>query len=190
MADTHVDVPEKHKHSESGHEEHGHDRHPILTAIIRVLGIIEDIILTAIALVLIILAALLLINGILELVRAVADADLGSLSLDILENVLLVAVIMEIVYTVMLSLRSHELAAEPFLVVGIIAAIRRILEITIKSSGLDSSSTAFQGLLAELGLLAIIVFALAASVYIVRRSQKFTLKLPSVALAEASENHG
>lgn len=180
-----TEVSEKHKHSESGHEEH--TRHPILTSLIRVLGTVEDVILTSIALVLIVLAALLLINGILELARAVIEADLGGLSLEILEDVLLVAVIMEIVYTVMLSLRSHELAAEPFLVVGIIAVIRRILEITIKSSGLDSSQPTFQWLLVELGILSVIVIALAASVYVVRRSTKFTIKLPSAALAEASE---
>jgi hypothetical protein len=38
-----------------------------------------------------------------------------------------------------------------------------------------------------LGVLSIIVIALAISVYVVRRSQKFVIKLPSVALAEASE---
>jgi uncharacterized membrane protein (DUF373 family) len=166
---------------------HEAPRHPILTAIISILGSIEDIILTGIALLLIVLAVLLLINGGLGLVRAVVQSDLSGLELDILESILLVAVIMEIVYTVMLSLRSHELSAEPFLVVGVIAAIRRILEITIKSSSVDSSGEAFRGLLYELGLLAVIVVALAISIFIVRRSQGFLMKLPSVVLAETSK---
>jgi len=33
----------------------------------------------------------------------------------------------EIVHTVVLSLRSHRLAAQPFIVVGLVAVIRRIL---------------------------------------------------------------
>jgi len=178
-------------HSQQAHQSrpdpHEAPRHPILTAVIRVLGSVEDIILTGIALLLIVLAVLLLINGALGLIRAVVQSDLSGLELDILESILLVAVIMEIVYTVMLSLRSHELSAEPFLVVGVIAAIRRILEITIKSSSVDSSSDAFRGLLLELGLLAVIVVALAISIFIVRRSQGFNVKLPSAALAETSQ---
>lgn len=168
---------------------HEAPRHPFLTAVIRVLGSIEDVILTGIALLLIVLAILLLINGALGLIRAVVQADLSGLELDILESILLVAVIMEIVYTVMLSLRSHELSAEPFMVVGIIAAIRRILEITIKSSNVPSGGAEFRGLLMELGLLAIIVVALAIAIFVVRRSQGFLLKLPSVALAESISEH-
>ena len=168
---------------------HEAPRHPILTALIRVLGSIEDVILTGIALLLIVLAILLLLNGALGLVRAVVQANLSGLELDILESILLVAVIMEIVYTVMLSLHSHELSAEPFMVVGIIAAIRRILEITIKSSNVPSGSEEFRGLLMELGLLALIVVALAIAIFVVRRSQGFLLKLPSVALAESISEH-
>jgi len=179
-----------HQVSHARPDPHEAPRHPILTAVIQVLGSIEDIILTGIALLLILLAVLLLVNGALGLIRAVVQADLSGLELDILESILLVAVIMEIVYTVMLSLRSHELSAEPFMVVGIIAAIRRILEITIKSSNVPSSSDEFRGLLMELGLLAIIVVALAVAIFVVRRSQGFLLKLPSAALAEAANKNG
>jgi len=49
------------------------------------------------------------------------------------DDVLLVMMTMEIVYTVTLSLQSHKLVAEPFLVIGIIAAIRRTLVITAES---------------------------------------------------------
>jgi hypothetical protein len=35
--------------------------------------------------------------------------------------------IVEILHTVRISLRSHILVAEPFLIVGLIAAVRRIL---------------------------------------------------------------
>ena len=168
---------------------HEAPRHPLISGLIVILGSVEDIILTGIALLLIVLAVLLLINGALGLVRAVVQADLSGLELDILESILLVAVIMEIVYTVMLSLRSHELSAEPFLVVGVIAVIRRILEITIKSSSVASSTDEFRGLLMELGLLAFIVVALAVSIFVVRRSaQSFNIRLPSAALSEA-ETH-
>ena len=101
-------------------------------AIVEILSTAENLVLTAVAVVLIVLAAMLLINGAVLLVNAVVTGSLHDHVLDVLDTILLVAVVMEIVYTVTLSLRSHELAAEPFLVVGMIAAIRRILEITIK----------------------------------------------------------
>ena len=40
---------------------------------------------------------------------------------------LLVLILVEIVHTVVLSLRAHRLAAQPFIVVGLVAVIRRIL---------------------------------------------------------------
>ena len=36
-------------------------------------------------------------------------------------------ILVEIVHTVVLSLRAHRLAAQPFIVVGLVAVIRRIL---------------------------------------------------------------
>jgi hypothetical protein len=41
------------------------------------------------------------------------------------DRVLLVLILAEIVYTVVLSLRAHQLVAQPFFVVGLIAVIRK-----------------------------------------------------------------
>ena len=79
---------------------------------------------------------------------------------------------MEIVYTVTLSLESHTLVAEPFLVIGAIAAIRRMLVITAESTKIVLvDPVAFRSTLIELGLLAVIVLAMAGSIYVLRRSQ-------------------
>ena len=48
-------------------------------------------------------------------------------SIVLLDRVLLVLILVEIVHTVVLSLRAHRLAAQPFIVVGLVAVIRRIL---------------------------------------------------------------
>jgi hypothetical protein len=40
--------------------------------------------------------------------------------------------LVEILHTVRISIRSHILVTEPFLVIGLIASIRRILVITLK----------------------------------------------------------
>jgi len=138
---------------------------------------VEGIVLVLIAIVLSILALLLLGSTVLSLIEAVMQGTVRDLAIEILDSVLLVMMTMEIVYTVTLSLESHTLAAEPFLVIGAIAAIRRMLVITAESTKLEiANPEAFRSTLIELGLLAFIIIAIAASVYVLRRSQKF---LPS-----------
>jgi uncharacterized membrane protein (DUF373 family) len=50
-----------------------------------------------------------------------------------------VLILVEIVYTVVLSLQSHRLVAQPFIVVGLIAVIRKIL--LVLSPGQDTKVT-------------------------------------------------
>jgi uncharacterized membrane protein (DUF373 family) len=55
---------------------------------------------------------------------------------DLLDRILLILMIAEILYTVQVSFREHTLSPEPFLIVGLIAATRRILVITAEFSDL------------------------------------------------------
>ena len=59
-----------------------------------------------------------------------------NLVLRVLDQLLVVLMLVEILYTVRLSIRSHTLVTEPFLVVGLIASIRRILVITLEATTL------------------------------------------------------
>jgi len=138
--------------------------------VVHYLGLAERLVLSLIAFVLVILAVLLLINNVVLLFHAVVDGKLGDASVEILDGVLLVMMTMEIVYTVTLSLETRKLVAEPFLVIGIIAAIRRTLVITAESTRLESNPEAFRSTLLELGLLAFIVGVMAVAIYIFRRA--------------------
>ncbi len=138
----------------------------------------ESIVLVLIAVVLVIIALLLLGNSVVGLAQlAVPSAATGSIrdvAIDILDSVLLVMMTMEIVYTVAVSLESHALVAEPFLIIGAIAAIRRMLVITAESTKVQAGHPdEFNSLLAELALLAFIVIAMAVSIYVLRRSARF-----------------
>lgn len=138
----------------------------------RYLKSIESIVLVLIAIVLAILSLLLLGSSVMALVSAVMTGQIRELAIEILDSVLLVMMTMEIVYTVTLSLESHTLVAEPFLIIGAIAAIRRMLVITAESTKLEiSNPEAFRSTLIELGLLALIIIAIAGSIYVLRRSQ-------------------
>jgi len=89
---------------------------------------------------------------------------------------------MEIVYTVAISLQSHTLVAEPFLIIGVIAGIRRMLVITATSTEVEAHPEQFHNTLVELGLLAATVVALACAIWILRYSANKYVK------AEKNEN--
>jgi uncharacterized membrane protein (DUF373 family) len=84
-----------------------------------------------------------------------------------LDMMLLVLMIVELAYTVTVSLRGTVLAAEPFLIVALIAVIRRMLVITIGDvtpGGVPSSSQPV-----ELSILTAVVLALVVSIVLLRR---------------------
>jgi uncharacterized membrane protein (DUF373 family) len=139
--------------------------------VVHYLSLAERLVLIVIAIVLVALAVLLLGSHVISLVQAVMDGTIKEAAIDILDGVLLVMMTMEIVYTVTLSLQSHKLIAEPFLIIGIIAAIRRILVITAESTRLEDNPALFQSTLLELALLALIVGILAFSISMMRKTE-------------------
>jgi uncharacterized membrane protein (DUF373 family) len=74
-------------------------------------------------------------------------------ALSILDHVLLVFVLVEVFHTVRLAVRRHEIRAEPFLIVALIAGVRRILVVTVGNQSLGRDS------LVELGLLILLIVA-------------------------------
>jgi phosphate starvation-inducible membrane PsiE len=136
---------------------------------------VESIVLFAIAIVLALLAVLLLVSSVQALVTAVTGGVIRDQAIEILDSVLLVMMTMEIVYTVTLSLESHTLLVEPFLIVGAIAAIRRMLVITAESTKIENQPALFQSTLMELGLLAFTIGVIAFSIYMLRRGQQKAL---------------
>jgi len=86
----------------------------------------QDIVSIAVGVTLVALAATILVGGIVDFFR---NTSLGLTldATDLLDAVLLVLILVEVVHTVVLSLRAHQLSAEPFIVVGLVAAIRKIL---------------------------------------------------------------
>ncbi|HLY28573.1 MAG TPA: phosphate-starvation-inducible PsiE family protein [Aggregatilineales bacterium] len=141
--------------------------------VVHYLGRAERIVLSLIAFVLVVLAVLLLVSQVIAMIQAVLNGSIRDAAIEILDGVLLVMMTMEIVYTVTLSLQSHKLIAEPFLIIGVIAAIRRMLVITAESTHLEQNADQgpFRSLLLELGLLAVIVGVLAFAIATMRRSE-------------------
>lgn len=138
----------------------------------------ESVVLVLIGAVLVVLAVLLLWSGASSMIDAVRDNRIGHSAIEILNSVLLVMMTMEIVYTVAISLESHTLVAEPFLIIGTIAAIRRMLVITATSTDTEQKPEMFHNTLIELGLLAATVIALAIAIWVLRHSQQLEKRKP------------
>jgi uncharacterized membrane protein (DUF373 family) len=118
-------------------------------------------------------AALALLIRSVELLVPMFAGDSGSAlayASQFLDVILLVLMLIELAYTVMLSLRGSVLQAEPFLIVGLIAVIRRMLVITVGEhvpNGASVTSSAN-----ELAILTGVVLALVASIYVLRLRPK------------------
>jgi hypothetical protein len=80
----------------------------------------------------------------------------GTAVVDLIEQLLLILLVVEILYTVQ--------------VIGLIAAVRRVLVITAElSETRNNSEVAFRFLMIELGVLTALILALVASVMMLRR---------------------
>jgi hypothetical protein len=131
---------------------------------------VEDVVYVALGLLLAASAIALLASAGVAFVRTVADGEVAGRVVSILDQLLLVLMIIEILYTVQVSFREHALVPEPFLVVGLIAGIRRVLVITAELSNVaERNPDTFRDAMLELGLLTLMVLALVTALGIVRR---------------------
>ena len=131
---------------------------------------VEDAVYVGLGLLLAATAVALLVTTGVTLVRSVLERALAARVIDLLDQVLLVFMIVEILYTVQVSFREHVLVPEPFLIVGLIAAIRRVLVLTAEFGDLlTKGGTVFQNAMLELALLTVMVLALVAALVLVRR---------------------
>lgn len=122
----------------------------------------------ATAALLVVAAAGLLVAAVIEMVASIRAGAYDDALLHLLDRALLVLMLAEIIYTVRRIAHRKRLEAEPFFIVAIIAAIRRILVITAESArDIDLQDPTFQAALVELGLLALIIVALAVAMRLI-----------------------
>ena len=119
-------------------------------------------------------AGVLIIGGtVTGLVRDIGNRHSAiDVAIVVLDRVLLALIVGELLYTLRFVVRTHEIAVEPFLYIGIIAVVRRILIVTAQFERAPQSGRALTNTLLEFGLLGLLVPALAAAVFLVRRSRR------------------
>jgi uncharacterized membrane protein (DUF373 family) len=111
---------------------------------------------------------------------------------DLIDRLLLVLMLLEILHTLRISIRSHALVVEPFLVVGLIASIRRILvlgmqaeALTTKDGWAQGGKPLFDASMQEFCVLALVVAVLVGAIVFLRKSDSLVAKDPDAIEAEA-----
>jgi uncharacterized membrane protein (DUF373 family) len=125
----------------------------------------------------VLVGVLLVAGGVLILVDIVAGFANGlsahqsgdELGLRVLDRVLLLLIIAELLFTLQLVIARGEIATEPFLFIGIIAVVRRVVVITAEIEKLPQNGRALTNFLLELGLLALLIIAFGVAIYLIRR---------------------
>ena len=105
----------------------------------------------------------------------------GLLALD---HLLLVLMLIELLHTVRISIRTQHLTMVPFLIVGLIASIRRVLVITMHAATMaeegykvtPEQAIAFRYSMIELGLAAILILVFVHSIIRLRAASHKSIK--------------
>jgi len=138
----------------------------------RVLDRLEAGIYLSAGLLLALAAGVILAFAAIEGVAAFFSGDYPAGVIHLLDRVLLALMLAEVIYTVVRFAREGTIEAEPFLVIGIIASVRRLLVLTAEGvAEVSLSSPRFLALLAELGSLALAVLLFAWAIFLIRRSR-------------------
>lgn len=120
----------------------------------------------------------LLAAGVLVVVGTVSELDTAirhhksavNVGILLLDRILLLLIVAELVHTLRFVVLRGRIVVEPFLFVGLIAVVRRVLIITAELEQGTFSGRALTNQLLQLGLLGFLALALAVSIFLVRRS--------------------
>jgi hypothetical protein len=135
----------------------------------RAFTLIEDLVYVGLAALLAISAILLLGDGAVAFARQLSAGTIATAVIGLLDRLLLTLMIVELLYTVQVSFREHALVPEPFLIVGLVAATRRILVLTAEFGTLPRQTEAvFRSSMIELGVLTLMIVAFVASLLMLK----------------------
>ena len=118
-----------------------------------------------------ILGMAVFLYGWVHFAQGVAD-NLPRAVLVLLNDLLLVVILLELFRTIVNFLKTHTITLEPFLQVGIIAALRKVLTLSAEMvmAG-ETNSTRFNQYLLDVGVHGAVVVALVLALYLYRTSQ-------------------
>ena len=132
--------------------------------------VVESIVYISLGLLLTGIAFTLLVTSFISFGRIVVSGPVKFSFVELLDQILLILLIVGLLYTVQVSLRTRALGPEPFLIVGLISAIRRVLVLTAKFGDWEKTANESQPIIIELAVLTVLVLILAVSLMLLRKA--------------------
>jgi uncharacterized membrane protein (DUF373 family) len=136
------------------------DRPHGIAGVIWALEHAQDLLALIVGVLLAALAVVVLILGVVAFFKEVTSGPVESAVINLLNRILLVLILIEIMHTVVLSLRAHHLVTQPLLAVGLVAVIRKILFVLSSEAPVST---------AELALLLAMIAVFVAALILVSR---------------------
>ena len=158
--------------SESDESDQAHENAVAIEAFLK----IEHWLTIGIGLVLVIATLLALSATLVEIWNSARHWPESGGVFGVVDHLLFVLMLVEILHTVRASISTNKLAIEPFLIVGLIACVRRILVVTLESSNASNGTPAppFDHEMIELGVLGFLTLVLISSIFLSRKSRQLT----------------
>ena len=141
--------------------------------IARAFTVVEDIVYIGLGLLLTGISIYLLLSGVINFWQVLTNGTLAANIVHLLDRILLILLFVELLYTVQVSFREHALVPEPFLLVGLIAAIRRILVLTAEfGEAREGPQPDFGHLIIELAALTLLIVVLVFSLHLLGKRRE------------------
>lgn len=138
----------------------------------------EHAIYAALGVLLALTAVMALIDAAGMTLKAVTAVGAAAQLLDVVDRLLFLLMLVEILHTVRVSMRSGRLTCEPFLIVGLIASIRRVLVLTLQTAEQMHATewnaqkeALFRASMIELGVLAGLILVMVVSIFLLHRAR-------------------
>jgi uncharacterized membrane protein (DUF373 family) len=136
----------------------------------RAFTVVEDIVYIGLGLLLAGSSIILLVTGVISFGQNLMAGSFVTNIVALLDRILLILLLVELLYTVQVSFREHTLVPEPFLLVGLIAAIRRVLVLTATFADVqDKTEIVFYHIIVELAVLTLLIVTLVLSLFFLRK---------------------
>jgi uncharacterized membrane protein (DUF373 family) len=136
----------------------------------RAFTMVEDIVYVGLGLLLSGAALVLLVSLGFTFWRGLMAGALPGSVIVVLDQILLILMIVELLYTVQLSFREHVLVPEPFVLVALIAGVRRVLVLAPElPKVLEKGDAQFQNAMIELAVLTVMTLSLVFCLVLLRK---------------------
>jgi uncharacterized membrane protein (DUF373 family) len=131
---------------------------------------LEHVFYIAIAVALAAAGAGLFVYVLYDFIRTITDASFVKQILRLLDGLLLVFIVAELLHTVRAVIDENVLITEPFLIVGIVALIRRLIVISAEARDFIGEPS-FGDLMLEMGILIGGILGLGAAIFLLRHTE-------------------